>query len=950
MGSSLQSVDLIRPDGKPASGLVPVQKQDGAKQQPLRVDEQAAVRDAANFAEIDFILFRRFADGRSSQVVAYVVDNSNQRFGEPALADLHWKLWLHGTAPLLYIAWPSKVDILTCARGPDFWQEGRPQYSPAETLFTSSAQAAAQVSAELEKRGRFSALRLIDGTFWEDPANERLADYSKAAHQSLIQAVVEADGDLEGAQQPVMRRLLLLMVLIKYLEDRKVFPENWFTQFHNGAANFFEVLQGGDTDEVQRLLGALERKFNGDIFLLERHHRLTRTALRRFAEVVEGRTLAQQRYLWQQYSFEHLPVEIISNLYQRFVKGGHGTVYTPPFLASLLVDQAMPYDQLTEDERVLDPACGSGVFLVTAFRRLIHAWRGRHAWQRPTVATLKKILRNSIFGTEWDPSAVDLTAFSLALAVCDALKPDVIWNDLTFDRLRGTNLFEGDFFAAVQQPTPPITINDGFDYVIGNPPFESELTPEGKSLDAAEKKADKDRGSVPDKQVAYLFLEQGLQRLRPNGRVCLIQPAQFLYNRNVGKFRTSIFRKYRVERIMDFTSIRNLYKADPKTIAVLAQAGKPDTNHVLDHWTFRRTVSVRERLWFELDHYDRHRVFQSDAESDPLIWRANLLGGGRLVEMSRRLRALRTLAEFIEEKGWEYEEGFIVGNRKYHAPFLTGKPYLPTAALTTEGIDERQLETVTETHFYRPKHEELFQSPLVLVRENESLPIAFWDNGPLAYRHKIIGIHAPESQTTDLQAFYDTLRERHEFYRFCCTLHGSQALIGKATAIVKQDIDTLPFPENPIALAFSFWEQDLQKDVLGYMTAYIRLGQNSPLLQKRATTADLKAYAQMYCRLLGSVYDNLQAHEPIYINQLICQPFFFGARPALSWLGTDSGEHLAELVYQEHSERLRTVRVVWFYLENVILLVKPDRLRYWLRSTAIRDADETLVDLHRNGF
>src|SRR5205807_7477524 len=137
-------------------------------QRPLPVDERAAVLDAASFKIVDFILFRRFADGRSSQVAAYVVDNSGQRLDETALAALHWRLWLHGTAPLLYVAWPSKVDVLTCARGPDFWQGGECKYIPIETLFSGSAQTSAEINSELQKSRRFSALRLVDGTFWED--------------------------------------------------------------------------------------------------------------------------------------------------------------------------------------------------------------------------------------------------------------------------------------------------------------------------------------------------------------------------------------------------------------------------------------------------------------------------------------------------------------------------------------------------------------------------------------------------------------------------------------------------------------------------------------------------------------------------------------------------------------------------------------------------------------
>ena len=163
------------------------------------------------------------------------------------------------------------------------------------------------------------------------------------------------------------------------------------------------------------------------------------------ASLVDAKTLKSQRDLWELFSFEHLPVEVISHLYQRFVDGSTA-VYTPPFLAALLLDFAMPYEKLTGKERILDPACGSGVFLVGAFRRLINVWRSKHNWKRPDVETLKSILKQQIFGVEMDAGAVDLTAFSLALAVCDSLHPNVIWNELRFDRLRDKNLLEGDFF------------------------------------------------------------------------------------------------------------------------------------------------------------------------------------------------------------------------------------------------------------------------------------------------------------------------------------------------------------------------------------------------------------------------------------------------------------------------------------------------------------------------
>ena len=102
--------------------------------------------------------------------------------------------------------------------------------------------------------------------------------------------------------------------------------------------------------------------------------------------------------------------------------------------------------------------------------------------------------------------------------------------------------------------------------------------------------------------------------------------------------------------------------------------------------------------------------------------------------------------------------------------------------------------------------------------------------------------------------------------------------------------------------------------------------------------------------MLGSIYDNLKADKPVFLGSLICQPFYFGDRPELSWLGKNTESELYKLIYYENHSHLRTVRLLRFYDKNVLLIIKPDRLRYWIRSTAIRDADETLKDLYQQGF
>jgi type I restriction-modification system DNA methylase subunit len=939
MASALNAVDFAPQTGRSMPGLVEIRP----KRPSLPIDEEIAVRQAEAIGDIDYVYFRRFSDGRSSQVAAYVIDNSDERFSKAKLAEIHKRVWLNGSAPLLYIGWQTQVDVLSCARGPDFWHDDDYRYFPAQEI-----QTAAQISRALQER--FSAFRLADGTFWDDPKNSQLAAADKAAHRRLIKAVVDTDADLDGDKNPVLRRLLLLTVLIKHLEDRGVFPSGWFAQSHDGANSFFEVLKNGTADEVRELLAKLERKFNGDVFELPENsgNRLTNKELRHFADLVEAKTIKSQRYLWDQFSFRYIPVEVISHLYQRFTQKGKGAVFTPPFLANLMLDYALPYKNLTGKEKIFDPTCGSGVFLVGAFRRLIHFWRSKNHWQAPDVQTLKTLLKQSIFGVELQEEAVHLTAFSLALAVCDALQPNVIWKELRFDKIVGSNLLTGDFFDQGDKVSA-LAGTGGFAVVIGNPPFLSKLTDAAKEALAKSNVPD---AVVPDNQMAYFIAHQAMPLLKTRGRMCLLQPAGFLYNEKARPFQKSFMEANQVEAVLDFTSIRQCFDgADPKTIALVVSKEKPSASHRIQHYTFRRTFSVQERIGFELDHYDRHLIPQHEAEEYAWVWRVNLVGGGRLHHLTARLQEMPTLNDYIAESGWTAGEGFIAGEsgKRPLVKWLTNKPFLPTEALSIDGIDSTKINVVRETHFTAPRTELRYAPPLALLKEHESLPCAFWNDGFLAYKHKIVGIHAEPKQEKQLRQFCREFSDNREALRAFCILLGTQALVGKATAILKRDIDVLPWPTGGASWDLSEWEKILCEDVVNYTAEFVRLGQKSRLLKQRVANNELKEYADVFVKMLGSIYNNLRAAKSGTLNGITFQAFCFGKTPQLDW-PADWTQNLHELIYVEHGAALRTVRVLRFYDSNVVIIVKPDRLRYWIRSTAIRDADETLVDLEKQGY
>jgi hypothetical protein len=221
----------------------------------------------------------------------------------------------------------------------------------------------------------------------------------------------------------------------------------------------------------------------------------------------------------------------------------------------------------------------------------------------------------------------------------------------------------------------------------------------------------------------------------------------------------------------------------------------------------------------------------------------------------------------------------------------------------------------------------------------------------IAYKDKIVGIHAPGSKKNELKKIFTILQTHKLLCQCLCALHGSQALAGKATAIQKQDIDKLPISENSEDFELAFWEKVLENDVLDYMQEYVRIGQNSDLLLKVADKTVLQNYTELFIRMIICIYENIKASDPVFINGLVCQPFYFGEKPALDWLSKEPVKELRKLIYKEDLHKsLRTIRVLRYYSENVLFIIKPDRLRYWIGSTAIRDADDTLVDLRKQGY
>ena len=295
------------------------------------------------------------------------------------------------------------------------------------------------------------------------------------------------------------------------------------------------------------------------------------------------------------YVFSEIPADILGQVYEQFlgkvirltaghqakvedkpeVKKAGGVYYTPGYIVTYIVEQTLGKllgaagmtPKLAAKLRVLDPACGSGSFLLGAYDYLL-AWHlqwyttaGPEKYSkavtsapggeyRLTNAEKKRILLDNVYGVDIDPQAVEVTKLSLLLKVLEgetgaSLFPkERALPDLDRNIRCGNSLIGPDYYAGRLIPDeeerlrvnafdwkhafPIITKAGGFDAVIGNPPYIRIQTLQEWLPEAVEYyKMRYTTASAGNYDIYVVFAEKGLSLLNPVGKLGYILPHKF---------------------------------------------------------------------------------------------------------------------------------------------------------------------------------------------------------------------------------------------------------------------------------------------------------------------------------------------------------------------------------------------------------------------------------------
>jgi len=626
----------------------------------------------------------------------------------------HRFAWNQGLVPLLVFVTPNQVEVHSTVKMP----EKEPAVKGLFTGGPSSLIPNLGNIAEALEIARF--VRSVEvGQFFQDHAEFFPPD--ETVDRCLLKNLVHTARKLKEADWDLPRAHALLgrALFVCFLHERKFIKPDYYPK---GTASLLDILKQPRVDEVKRLLyreffPRLKQEFNGTMFdtaLADEERNMNRAHLEALAHFLGGHDVesGQMTLGFWAYDFRFIPVEIISAIYEEFMKDAdlnkrrsEGAYYTPRHLAETTLHVALEgrYGEVLP-WRVLDPACGSGIFLVAMFNLLAEQWRRENATRRKQAKAqaLLDILLRQIRGVDVNPDACRITAFSLYLALFEKLQPidieefklkiskgpflpPLLWSES--EPTSTPVILRGDFLK------DRLPLDRDFDLVIGNPPWES-------------------RGQ---EQIALHFALRSADLLRSGGIGCLLLPAAILVNRH-GALDGDWFRRVSVEKIVQLADFRFvLFEATHPCFILRYLKTPPTLEHSVAYETPKLNRFDRRHGVIVIEPDDQKLVPLHDILEAALqnrlqsLWSRKFWGTPRDETFLQRLDFYPRLSDLVGVRGkakrWLGGTGFqpyVVG-RKYKGYEPVDNPWpLEDAFLDAniQGIDlvmfEDQFTTVGE--------------------------------------------------------------------------------------------------------------------------------------------------------------------------------------------------------------------------------------------------------------
>lgn len=823
----------------------------------LGLDKAVSVTSESNqITESQLVVINQVKDFGVDEIYFSTDENHNsypavflkrvQKFDDRALRQVaiaQKKIWNFKKVIFLYVYSETEIRIYNCAEKPLLIKSDDFDYKKELKTLEIESYKFSDKNKLKQLQNLFSTIAIDTGIIWTlEEAFEirKKISLQRRVDKYLVESLTYTARQLqaEGLEINLIHKIIMRSLFLLYLEDRGATDEKFYSEIKKGAKSYFDILD--DADKTYSLFKKLEEYFNGNVFTVDTNELISRDHLKIIQKCfINGNDNSLQQNLFEDlrlFDFSIIQIELLSEIYENFLaeinptlKQDTGTYYTPPSLVELILNEKLPISRTEKDfnVKVLDPTCGSGIFLVESFKRLVKRHENATSEKLTDFNELKKLLTDNIFGIEIHPQSIKVAAFSLYLALVDNLNPKTIWqnkdyrlpyliNDPSDDTLveQGSNLFRSDTI----KENPEIEKID-FDLVVGNPPFGT------KNLSQSIRDYSDKYGFA--KEMVLPFLHKAT-KFSDNGEIALIFNTKILTNTKITyqNFRKWLFNECYVEKIYNFSILRNAPKdfggqlfgsaTGPISIAFYRKSQPKKKSDTIIYYAPKTYIKSNVIEGVSIDGTDLKYLPREECKKPTSkIWKIAMWGGIGDINLIQKLNASNNLEQFISDEKIDRGSGLQFLNNSTKNPKVDNE--IPNRYITPKnirryvshsfsdlnsGLTQRSKEIYAKHYgvqiddlptinvFRRVGAKKTYFAPHILIKEGLSnwKICASYEDEACSFNSKVLGLsHSDSKALKGLTCFINS--KLAYYYLFLCS-----ASIGIEREEIKpNEVYRLPF-------------------------------------------------------------------------------------------------------------------------------------------------------------
>ncbi|MCX6737069.1 MAG: N-6 DNA methylase [Candidatus Parcubacteria bacterium] len=465
---------------------------------------------------------------------------------------------------------------------------------------------------EAQKWGKLTQRKQVGEKLFEDLMSWRVLLTKDFKKQNNL---TEEELD-EGVQ-----RILDRLIFIRTAEDRKIEP--------NVLLNISRGEKTNSYKQLTKVFRDFDDGFNSKLFA-PHYCEEWKVSDKTIVEVINGLYETQDGY---RYDFSVISADVLGGIYEQYLghvqgrkseekqkskRKSQGIYYTPKYIVEFIVKETLgevlknTKPKEISKIKVLDPACGSGSFLIAAYDKILENLTKQN--QQTSLFAKFDILKENIFGVDLDAQAIEIAQLNLLLKV---LSQKTKLPTLQHNISSGNSLVSGNaeklekYFGSDFREQKAFNFEDefkevfkqgGFDVIIGNPPYVDVRRIDSKTKNYIFNHFPSTKNRT---NLFAVFIEKGLNLLKTGGRLGFIVPNTILTHSSFKELRNFILSNFTIEIIVNLGA--KVFKdAQVDTIILIFKKDKCAKNHQIK-------IMRKDNLGIQKNF----TIKQSDFDKDP---------------------------------------------------------------------------------------------------------------------------------------------------------------------------------------------------------------------------------------------------------------------------------------------------------------------------------------------